>query len=138
MGVYRTLYAFTGGRADVAEDATAEAFARALAQRDDLRDPLAWIYRAAFRVGIDELRADLLRSAGGCNRGRPNDRHGDGFQRALDREANVQDVPFLHEVVLPLDAHLAGGLRPLHRAGRDQLVIADHVRADESPLRSEE
>jgi len=75
MGVYRTLYAFTGGRADVAEDATAEAFARALAQRDDLRDPLAWIYRAAFRVGIDELRADLLRSAGGCHRGRPNERH---------------------------------------------------------------
>jgi hypothetical protein len=28
-GVYRTLYAFTGGRSDVAEEATAEAFARA-------------------------------------------------------------------------------------------------------------
>jgi len=60
-GVYRTLYAFTGGRADVAEDATAEAFARAVAQRDVLRDPLAWIYRVAFRVAIDELRADRRR-----------------------------------------------------------------------------
>ena len=60
-GVYRTLYAFTGGRADVAEEATAEAFARAVAQRDALRDPLAWIYRVAFRVAIDELRVDRRR-----------------------------------------------------------------------------
>ena len=42
-GVYRTLYAFTGGRVDVAEEATAEAFARAVAQGDALRDPIAWI-----------------------------------------------------------------------------------------------
>ena len=60
-GVYRTLYAFTGGRVDVAEEATAEAFARAVAQGDALRDPIAWIYRVAFRVAIDELRADRRR-----------------------------------------------------------------------------
>jgi RNA polymerase sigma-70 factor (ECF subfamily) len=57
-GVYRTLLAFTGGRADVAEEATAEAFARALAHPEPLRDPVAWIYRVAFRVAIDELRRD--------------------------------------------------------------------------------
>ena len=62
-GVYRTLYAFTGGRSDVAEEATAEAFARAVAPRDALRDPLAWIYRVAFRVAIDELRRDRRRAA---------------------------------------------------------------------------
>jgi RNA polymerase sigma-70 factor, ECF subfamily len=61
-GVYRTLYAFSGGRADVAEEATAEAFARAVAQGDALRDPLAWIYRVAFRVAIDELRRDRHRA----------------------------------------------------------------------------
>jgi RNA polymerase sigma-70 factor, ECF subfamily len=60
-GVYRTLFAFTGGRADVAEEATAEAFARAIAHRETLRDPLAWIYRVAFRVAIDELRRDRQR-----------------------------------------------------------------------------
>jgi RNA polymerase sigma-70 factor, ECF subfamily len=60
-GVYRTLFAFTGGRADVAEEATAEAFARAVSKRDTLRDPLAWIYRVAFRVAIDELRLDRRR-----------------------------------------------------------------------------
>jgi RNA polymerase sigma-70 factor (ECF subfamily) len=62
-GVYRTLYAFTGGRADVAEEATAEAFARAVARQQQLRDPLAWIYRVAFRVAIDELRRDRRRGA---------------------------------------------------------------------------
>jgi DNA-directed RNA polymerase specialized sigma24 family protein len=61
-GVFRTLFAFTGGRADVAEDATAEAFARAFAQGDRLRDPIAWIYRVAFRVAIDELRRDKTRT----------------------------------------------------------------------------
>jgi RNA polymerase sigma-70 factor (ECF subfamily) len=61
-GVYRTLYAFTGGRVDVAEEATAEAFARAVARRGQLRDPLAWIYRVAFRVAIDELRRDRRRA----------------------------------------------------------------------------
>jgi RNA polymerase sigma-70 factor (ECF subfamily) len=62
-GVYRTLYAFTGGRVDVAEEATAEAFARAVAQGSALRDPLAWIYRVAFRVAIDELRTARRRGA---------------------------------------------------------------------------
>lgn len=47
-GLFRTLCAFTGGRVDIAEEATAEAFARAVAHRSELRDPLAWIYRVAF------------------------------------------------------------------------------------------
>jgi RNA polymerase sigma-70 factor (ECF subfamily) len=55
------MYAFTGGRADVAEEATAEAFARAIAQGQKLRDPLAWIYRVAFRVATDEVRRDRRR-----------------------------------------------------------------------------
>lgn len=55
-GVFRTLYAYTGGRADIAEEATAEAFARAVAHAATIRDPLAWIYRVAFRVANEELR----------------------------------------------------------------------------------
>jgi RNA polymerase sigma-70 factor (ECF subfamily) len=55
-GVYRTLYAYTGGRADVAEDAVAEAFARALAHASTIRDPVPWIYRTAFRLANEELR----------------------------------------------------------------------------------
>jgi RNA polymerase sigma factor (sigma-70 family) len=61
-GLFRTLCAFTGGRADIAEEATAEAFARAVARQGTLRDPLAWIYRVAFRVAIDEVRRDAHRA----------------------------------------------------------------------------
>jgi RNA polymerase sigma-70 factor (ECF subfamily) len=60
--VYRTLFAFTGGRTDVAQEATAEAFARAVAQGERLREPVAWIYRVAFNVAIDELRRDRRRA----------------------------------------------------------------------------
>jgi RNA polymerase sigma factor (sigma-70 family) len=61
-GLFRTLCAFTGGRADIAEEATAEAFARAVAHERTIRDPLAWIYRVAFRVAIDEVRRETRRA----------------------------------------------------------------------------
>ncbi|HEU4354877.1 MAG TPA: sigma-70 family RNA polymerase sigma factor [Actinomycetota bacterium] len=57
-GVFRTMYAFTAGRRDLAEEATAEAFARALAHAERIRDPLPWIYRTAFRIATDELRRE--------------------------------------------------------------------------------
>jgi RNA polymerase sigma-70 factor, ECF subfamily len=60
-GVWRTIYAFTGGRRDVAEEAVAEAFARALQHAPGIRDPLAWIYRTAFRIARDELKRDTRR-----------------------------------------------------------------------------
>jgi RNA polymerase sigma-70 factor (ECF subfamily) len=56
--VYRTLYAFTAGRAAIAEEATAEAFARAVSHERTIRDPVAWIYRTAFRVALAELRRE--------------------------------------------------------------------------------
>lgn len=60
-GVFRTLYAYTGGRRDIAEEAMAEAFARALARSGAIRDPVAWIYRTAFRLVNDELTAERRR-----------------------------------------------------------------------------
>jgi RNA polymerase sigma-70 factor (ECF subfamily) len=56
--VYRVLFAFTAGRRDVAEEATAEAFARAIAHRSGIREPLPWIYRTAFRIAKEELRRE--------------------------------------------------------------------------------
>jgi RNA polymerase sigma-70 factor (ECF subfamily) len=56
--VWRTIYAFTAGRKEIAEEAVAEAFARALAHRSGIRDPLAWIYRTAFRLAKEELRRE--------------------------------------------------------------------------------
>lgn len=58
MAVFRVLYAFTAGRRDIAEEATAEAFARAIAHGDRIRDPLPWIYRTAFRVAQRELKRE--------------------------------------------------------------------------------
>ena len=57
-GVWRTIYAFTGGRRDIAEEAVAEAFARALHHAPGIRDPLPWIYRTAFRIARDEMKRD--------------------------------------------------------------------------------
>lgn len=62
-GVWRTIYAFTGGRRDVAEEAVAEAFARALQHAAGIRDPIAWIYRTAFRIAREEMRRDARHGA---------------------------------------------------------------------------
>jgi RNA polymerase sigma-70 factor (ECF subfamily) len=65
--VWRTLCAFTGGRSALAEDATAEAFARAYANMHQIRDPLAWIYRTAFRLAAEELRRERRYPEPECN-----------------------------------------------------------------------
>jgi RNA polymerase sigma-70 factor, ECF subfamily len=54
--LWRSLYAYSGGRADIAEEALAEAFARAMQYEATIRDPLAWIYRTAIRVARQELK----------------------------------------------------------------------------------
>ncbi len=49
------LLAFSGDR-EISSDAAAEAFAQALRRGDAIRDPLAWIWTAAFRIAAGELR----------------------------------------------------------------------------------
>jgi RNA polymerase sigma-70 factor, ECF subfamily len=53
--LWRSLFAFSGDR-EVASDAVAEAFAQALRRGTALRDPLAWTWRAAFRIARGELK----------------------------------------------------------------------------------
>jgi RNA polymerase sigma-70 factor (ECF subfamily) len=48
--------AFTGDP-DIASDAVAEAFAQALRRGEELRTPLAWIWRVTFRIAAGELKA---------------------------------------------------------------------------------
>jgi len=36
----------------------AEAFARALERADSIRDPIAWLYRTAFRIAAAELKRE--------------------------------------------------------------------------------
>ena len=59
--LWRAIYGFSGGRRQVAEDAVAEAFARAIEHADGIRDPLAWIYRTAFRLATRELERERRR-----------------------------------------------------------------------------
>jgi RNA polymerase sigma-70 factor, ECF subfamily len=50
-----SLVAFTGNR-EIASDAVAEAFAQALRRGDDIRDPLAWVWRVAYKIAAAELK----------------------------------------------------------------------------------
>ena len=57
-GLWRTIYAFAAGRRAVADDAVAEAFARALEQAGQIRDPVPWLYRTALRLAAEDLRRE--------------------------------------------------------------------------------
>ena len=59
--LWRSIYGFCGGRRQIAEDAVAEAFARAIEHADGIRDPLAWIYKTAFRLATRELERERRR-----------------------------------------------------------------------------
>ena len=54
--LWRALYAYSGGRRDVADDALAEAFARAMECDGQIREPVPWLYRTAFRIAAKDLR----------------------------------------------------------------------------------
>jgi RNA polymerase sigma-70 factor (ECF subfamily) len=53
------LMAYSGDQ-EVTNDAVAEAFAQALGRGPALADPLAWIWRVAFRVAAGELKRRRL------------------------------------------------------------------------------
>lgn len=53
--LWRALFSFAGDP-EIASDAVAEAFARALREGDAIRDPSAWLWRVAFRLASAELR----------------------------------------------------------------------------------
>ena len=49
------LVAFSGDR-DIASDVESEAFAQALRRGEAIKDTLAWIWKAAFRIAAGELK----------------------------------------------------------------------------------
>jgi RNA polymerase sigma-70 factor (ECF subfamily) len=53
--LWRSLYLYAGNP-DVASEAVAETFARALAAGNAVRQPERWIWRVAFRVAAAELK----------------------------------------------------------------------------------
>lgn len=58
--LWRAVFAFAGDR-QIADDAVAEAFAQALRRGAEVRDPLAWIWRVAFRIAAGELKDQRTR-----------------------------------------------------------------------------
>jgi RNA polymerase sigma-70 factor (ECF subfamily) len=53
--LWRALLAFSRDP-DIASDAVAEAFARAIRDRTGIRDPRAWVWRMGFRLAAGELK----------------------------------------------------------------------------------
>jgi RNA polymerase sigma factor (sigma-70 family) len=53
--LWRALLGFTGDP-EVASDAMAEAFVQALGRLDEIRTPLPWVWRAAFRIAAGEMK----------------------------------------------------------------------------------
>ena len=54
--LWRAVFAFTQDRA-ITDDSVAEAFAQCLRRGDAVRDPRAWVWRAAFRLAAGDLKA---------------------------------------------------------------------------------
>jgi RNA polymerase sigma-70 factor, ECF subfamily len=54
--VWRAMLAASGGRADVADEATAEAFKRLCQHWESVREPRPWLYRTAYRLVLEEFR----------------------------------------------------------------------------------
>src|SRR5207247_10192335 len=53
--LWRAVFAYAQDRA-ITDDAVAEAFAQCLRRGSAIRDPNAWVWRAAFRLAAGELR----------------------------------------------------------------------------------
>lgn len=128
-GVFRTLYAYTGGRRDIAEEAMAEAFARALARSGTIRDPVAWIYRTAFRLANEELRGERRRGPAPAEEGSPPPELS-GLIEALRRLSPNQRAAIVLRHVLDLDvAEVA------HRMGTATPTVRVHIHRGRKKLR---
>ena len=53
--LWRAVFAYCQNRA-ITDDAVAEAFAQCLRRGDEVRDPRAWVWTAAFRLAAGELK----------------------------------------------------------------------------------
>ncbi len=75
--LWRAIVAWSGST-DVADEAVAEAFAQAARRGDELRDPAAWVWRAAFRIAAGDLaerrRVDTLDPEAAARRAAPSTR----------------------------------------------------------------
>jgi RNA polymerase sigma-70 factor (ECF subfamily) len=60
--LWRAVYAYAGD-AEIASDAVAESYAQLLRRGDAVRDPAAWVWRAAFQIARGALKDRREREA---------------------------------------------------------------------------
>lgn len=108
--MWRALVAFSGSR-DVADEASAEAFAQALRRGNEVRDVASWVWRSAFAIARGELQ----------RRARDSD-------AAPEPDGDVPDFGGLHAQLMALSS-LSDGDRELvvlcHLAGWTPHELAD-------------
>lgn len=102
--VWRAVLAMSAGNREIADEATCEAFARLFAYCDGVRDPVAWVFRTAFRLAGRELKR----------------------QRTVSDEAVPETIGERDTGVLPL--HVVSGLRRLSPEQRSAVFL--HYFAD--------
>lgn len=73
--LWRSLLAASAGRRDVADDITAEAFSQYLQHRDTVRDPLAYMFRVAYRLLAKELALEKRHVVQAPDRARAAETH---------------------------------------------------------------
>ena len=100
--LWRALVGFSGNP-EIARDAVAEAYAQVLRRGAAVRDPRAWVWRAAFRIAAGELK-----------------------RRAATTD-RIPDIGYLHEQV---DSDLIDALAKL--PGRQRAVVVLFYYADAS------
>jgi RNA polymerase sigma-70 factor (ECF subfamily) len=144
-GMFRAVYAFTGGRRQVAEEAVAEAFARALEHERGIRDPVRWMYRTAFRIAAAELRRERNEDSEPPERDAPAEPAGLGELMEALRELSPNQraaVVLRYEADLPVAeiARRMGMSAPtvrvhLHRGRKRlrELLGADEVESEQEP-----
>jgi RNA polymerase sigma-70 factor, ECF subfamily len=69
--VWRGMLVAAAGRRDLADEVTAEAFSRLITRVDTVRDPLAWLFRCAYRLLTDEYRREQRARTAGAHASRP-------------------------------------------------------------------
>jgi RNA polymerase sigma-70 factor (ECF subfamily) len=97
--VWRAVCAFSAGQRSIADEATAEAFARLFVHRERVHDPVGWVFRTAFRLAVRETNRQPpveLRDADDASALEPS-AFSDELTRALqDLSPDQRVVVFLH------------------------------------------
>lgn len=102
--VWRAVLAMSAGNREIADEATCEAFARLFAYCEGVRDPVAWVFRTAFRLAGRELKR----------------------QRTVSDDPVPETIGERDTAVLPM--HVVSGLRRLSPEQRSAVFL--HYFAD--------